>query len=292
MFDMVSTVGLVHSPVSVAGQINIIRNMKQTIKISRILNNITYKQDDNCYAVFWIQNEVEGIEINKTLYKNISNAVFFLNPTFDWKIYKKDTSTSSGYVLFIPRKVLNHPTFKNLHITEVRLFCAHEIPKINLSPGIETRIQSILEMLDELLSTKLKHREDAILALLKTFFIYCDGKCNIKSVITDNNAKSALVYKFKKSINRHITQYHEVGYYAQLLNVSGKYLNECVNGVLGVKAKHLIDEQLVMRSRYNLKFTDKTIKEVGYELGFSSPDYFSYFIKKHTGYTPSQLRKS
>ncbi len=266
--------------------------MEQAIKISRILSKTTCQPNGTSYAVCWVQNEVEGIEINKTLYKNVSNAVFFLNPAFNWKILKKDTSTSSGYVLSIPKQVLNHPTFKNLHITEVRLFSAHEIPKINLSPGIETRIQAILEMLDELLSTNLKHREEAILALLKTFFVYCDGQCNIKSVITDNNAKSTLVYKFKKSINRYITQYHEVGYYANLLNVSDKYLNECVKGVLGVKAKHLIVEQLVMRSRHDLKFTDKTIKEVGYTLGFSSPDYFSYFIKKHTGYSPSQLRKS
>ncbi len=266
--------------------------MERAIKISRILSKVTSQQHDNCYAVFWIQNEVEGIEINKSFYKNVSSAVFFLNPAFNWKIFKKDTSISSGYVLLIPKQVLNHPAFKNLHITQVRFFSTNEIPKISLSPGIETRLQSILEMIDELLSTDLNHREDAILALLKTFFVYCDGKCNIKSVITDNNAKSALVYKFKKSIDQYIVQYHEVGDYATLLNVSGKYLNECVRGVLGVNAKSLIDEQLVMRSRHDLKFTDKTIKEIGYELGFSSPDYFSYFIKKHTGYTPSQLRKS
>lgn len=207
--------------------------MKQdSIKISRILSKTTSNRDVDCFAVFWIQNGVKGIEINKTLYKNVSNAVFFLNPSHVWKIFKKDNSTSSGYVLLIPTQILNHPTFKNLHITEVRLFSADEIPKINLSPGIETRIQSILEMLDELISTNLKHREEAILSLLNTFFVYCDGKCNIKSFITDNNAKSALVYKLKKSINQHITQYHQVGYYANLLNVSDKYLNECVKDVL------------------------------------------------------------
>lgn len=264
-----------------------------SIKISRILNKTASDNNDGGYTVCWIQNGVQGIEINNTLYKKeVSNAVYFLNPNLHWKILKKETSVSSGYTLFIPKEILNHPTFKNLHITEVRLFNTNEIPKINLTPGIETRIQSILEMLDELLSTNLKHREDAILALLNTFFVYCDGKCNIKSVITDNNAKSALVYRFKKSINQYVAQCHEVGYYANILSVSDKYLNECVKEVLGVNAKHLIDEQLVMRSRHSLKFTDKTIKEVGYELGFSSPDYFSYFLKRHTGFTPSQLRKS
>lgn len=262
------------------------------IKISRILKKTIINQNNEFYTVLWIQNDVEGVVINKILYRNVSNAVFFFNPVYNWKILKKDSSTSSGYVLLIPKQILNHPIFKRLHITEVRLFSGDEIPKINLSPGIEARIQSILEMIDELISTNLKHREEAILSLLNTFFVYCDGKCNIKSVITDNNAKTALVYKFKKCIDRHVSQQHQVGYYADTFNVSSKYLNECVREVLGVNAKQLIDNQLVIRSRNRLKFTDKTIKEIGYELGFSSPDYFSYFLKKQTGSTPSQLRKS
>ncbi|WP_020528778.1 helix-turn-helix domain-containing protein [Flexithrix dorotheae] len=262
------------------------------IKISRILNKITSHQDADSYVVCWVQNGVKGIEINKTLYKNVSNAVFFLNTSYEWKIIKNDSTTSSGIVLFIPKDILNHPTFNKLHITEVRLFSNNEIPKINLSPGIETRIQSIFEMLDELISTNLKHREEAIVSLLNTFFIYCDGKCNIKSVISDNNSKSALVYKFKKTMDKRISEYHRVSEYASILNVSDKYLNECVNSVLGVSAKSLITEQLVMRSRYALKFTDKSFKEIAFELGFSSPDYFSSFCKAQMGISPTQLRNS
>ena len=265
---------------------------QESIKISRIVAKITAKQNDNCYAVCWIKNGTEAIEINKKQYKDVSNAVYFLSPALDWKIVKEDATASSGYVLYIPKNILNHPIFKNLHITQVRLFSVDEIPKINLSPGIETRVQAILEMIDELLSTNLKHREDAILSLLNTFFVYCDGKCNIKSVITDKNAKSTLVYKFKKSVDRFVTQNHDVGFYANSLNVSDKYLNQCIKEVLGVNAKGLINEQLIMRFRNSLKFTDKTIKEIGYELGFSSPDYFSYFVKKNTGHTPSQIRMS
>jgi len=65
-----------------------------------------------------------------------------------------------------------------------------------------------------------------------------------------------------------------------LLNVSDKYLNECVKEILGINTKNLIDEQLTMRARYQLKFTDHSIKEISYDLGFSSPEYFSFFFKK------------
>lgn len=261
------------------------------IRISRINDEITSNAEEGTYAVCWVKNEIQGIEIDGIVYNNVANAVFFLNPVFNWKIINADTNIWSGYVLYLPPNILNHPTFKNLHISEVRLFSAGEIPKINLTPGIEKRIQAILEMLDELLSTNLKHREEAILSLLNTFFVYCDGKCNIKSVISQSNSKSTLVYRLKKTIDQRIAEYHEVGDYARLLNVSDKYLNECVKETLGVNAKNLIDEQLTMISRHQLKFTDNSIKEISYELGFSSPEYFSFFFKKQTGKTPTQVRR-
>ncbi|WP_304238502.1 hypothetical protein [Jiulongibacter sediminis] len=79
---------------------------------------------------------------------------------------------------------MDNPVFNKLHITQVRYFkSTDDIPKINLSPGIEKRVKSILEMLDELISTNLANREQAVLSLLNTFFVYCDGKCNIKTFI-------------------------------------------------------------------------------------------------------------
>lgn len=248
-----------------------------SIKVSSITNKITSKQSDDSYTVCWIKNDIVEIQINGIKYNDVENAVFFLHPSYDWKIIKKDSTISSGYVLYLPRNVLSDPTFKNLHIAEISLLVNNEIPKINLAPGIEKRVQSILEMLDELVSTNLANKEEAILGLLHTFFVYCDGKCNIKSNITDNNSRSALVYKFKKTIDARISQMHLVSAYATSLHVSDKYLNECIQDVLGTNAKSVIDEQLVMRSRYELKFTDKTVKEIAFGLGFSSPEYFSSF---------------
>lgn len=266
----------------------------QAIKISPIINKvISSRSQEDHYTLCWIQNDIDQIEINKTKYKNVSNSVFFFTPDVNWKIYKNGMSTSSGYLLYIPKYILDYPAFKNLHITQVRFFKSiDEIPKINLSPGIEKRVQSILEMLDEFSSTNLANKEEAILSLLNTLFVYCDGKCNIKSFISDNNQKTALVYKFRKNIEKLFPKYHKVSAYARLLNVSDKYLNECVKEILGTNAKSLIDEKLLMTARYELKFTDKPIKEIAYDLGFSSPYYFSYFLKKHTDLSPSQTRKS
>ena len=262
------------------------------IKIFPLINKTTLKSEENYYTVCWFQKGVMSFEINNVVYQNISNSIFFLNPGVNWKITKKESSVSSGYILYLPTEILDNPLLSNLHINEVRLFASVEIPKINLAPGIEIRIRALLEMLDELIGSQLKHKDDAIISLLNTFFVYCDGQCNIKSIIAEDNSKKTIVYKFKKLIDKRLHEYHEVGDYARFLNISKNYLNECVNEALGVNAKSLITEQRIMRSRHELKFSDKSVKEISFEMGFSSPDYFSYFLKKHTGMSPSILRQN
>jgi len=263
-----------------------------SVSISQIIKQTTSKHQGDYFTVCWIKNEVTGIEINRVLHKHVSNTIFFLAPQYQWKIVKKDSTSSAGYMLSLAHEILNNPMLSKLYINKVRLLHASEIPIIKLSPGIEKRTQAILEMIDELIGSQLNHKEDAILSLLNTFFVYCDGQCNIKSRGSSTNTKTNVVYKFKKLVDKHITNYHEVAAYANLLNISPKYLNECVKEVLNVSSKSIIIEQLLMRSRHALKFSNTSIKEISFELGFSSPDYFSYFFKIHTGTTPSALRKS
>ena len=260
------------------------------IKIHRITEAITSKPEGGKLYVCWIQNEIEGIEIDGNFHNNVSNSIIYLSRNSDWKIFGGKDKDFSGYVMALEPSVLNNSLLSKLHINEIRIFNPSEIPIINLSPGIATRTQAILEMIDELIGSELNHKDEAIHSLLNTFFVYCDGQCNIKSNITENGSKRAIVYSFKKLVNKHLSQYHEVADYADMLNISPKYLNECVKTVLGFTAKGIIAEQLLMQSRHRLKFSDQTIKEISYELGFSSPEYFSSFFKSRTGKTPSSLR--
>lgn len=109
---------------------------------------------------------------------------------------------------------------------------------------------------------------------------------------SEHNNKAVLVYKFVRLLSNKVTEVQKVSQYARKLNVSTTYLNECTHYVLGESTKSLIIEQLVMRSRRALKFTDKSVKEIAYDLGFSSPDYFSSFCKKHIGLSPSEYKNA
>lgn len=263
-----------------------------TINISKIVKNVSHSTDDSDYAVCWVKDEIKGVEIDGVLYPNISNSIFFLDNKLQWKLYTRENSVNAGYILQLSQEILSNPLLSKLHINQVRLFNSGTIPLFKLSPGIEKRTQAILEMIDELLGSHLNNKEDALISLLNTFFVYCDGQCNIKSIIEKNQTKANIVYAFKQLVDKNIVKSHEVGYYASQLNISAKYLNECVQEVLNISSKSIIIEQLLIRARHALKFTNRTIKEISYDLGFSTPDYFSYFFKTQTGTNPSALRRS
>ena len=74
------------------------------------------------------------------------------------------------------------------------------------------------------------------------------------------------------------------------MHISSKQLNQHVKTVMGVTAKHLIKEQLLIHARRDLKFTDRSIKEIALYLGFNEPFHFSTFFKKSTGIAPSDFR--
>ncbi|WKN31514.1 AraC family transcriptional regulator [Porifericola rhodea] len=261
-----------------------------SINITQISHKVCSAGNTDNYVVCWVKNKVASININQEEYSQVSNSIFFFAPQVQWMIHPETDTGTCGYILYIAKEVLDHPLLSNLHINKVRIFNTGEIPLFKLTPGIEKRTQAILEMIDELLGSQLNHKDDAILSLLNTFFIYCDGRCNIKSIVTDNKTKTTIVYKFKKLVDENLSLYHEVADYARLLHISPKYLNECVKEILLVSAKSIIIEQLLIKSRHFLKFSDKSIKEISFELGFSSPEYFSSFFKTHSGSSPSSLR--
>ena len=60
--------------------------------------------------------------------------------------------------------------------------------------------------------------------------------------------------------------------------------------VLGKSAKHVIIEKLIAESKKMLSYTNYTISQIAYELGFSDEGNFTNFFKKHTKKNPSEMR--
>ena len=103
--------------------------------------------------------------------------------------------------------------------------------------------------------------------------------------------KERIAHQFKILIARHFIESKEVGFYADQLYITPKYLSEVLLETTGKTAKELINEHLFLEAKSLLRQTPMTIKEIAYWLGFEDQSYFVRAFKKHAGVTPAIYRR-
>lgn len=101
---------------------------------------------------------------------------------------------------------------------------------------------------------------------------------------------TSLIRKFNLLLETHYKEEHEVSFYAQALHKSPKTLSNLFNIFRYPSPSRLIHHRLILEAKRYLYYTDKTAKEIAYELGFANPAHFSRFFKLKTGTNISHIR--
>jgi AraC-like DNA-binding protein len=78
--------------------------------------------------------------------------------------------------------------------------------------------------------------------------------------------------------------------YANGLSIHVNYLNRTVKEVTGKSTTTHIAERVVAEAITLLQYTDWSVADIAYALGFEYPNYFSNFFKKMTGNIPKAYR--
>lgn len=135
---------------------------------------------------------------------------------------------------------------------------------------------------------------DLLVAYCNLVFTYI-GKCYKRQFETRQPLYNNIVVQFKKLLDTYYTErlneLPSVQYFAEKLNLSTNYFGDLIKHNTDKTASEIIHDKIITEAKIKLKSTDKTIAEIGYNLGFEYPTYFARLFKKNTGKTPSQFRK-
>jgi len=105
------------------------------------------------------------------------------------------------------------------------------------------------------------------------------------------NARAALVARFREKIETHLRSGLSVAQYAKALNVTPARLRAACIEVTGKTPMRVLEERLVLEAKRNLTYTNMTIAQIAYYLGFTDPAYFSRFFSKLAGESPAAFRR-
>ncbi|RFS16799.1 helix-turn-helix transcriptional regulator [Emticicia sp. C21] len=108
---------------------------------------------------------------------------------------------------------------------------------------------------------------------------------------TDKLSRFEIVGKsFRELLERNYTQLKRPTDYAQLLNISTPYLNECIKETTGHPVSYHIQQRIILEAKRLLYHSDKSVKEIAIALGYDDYPYFSRLFTKVTGMSALTFR--
>lgn len=93
-------------------------------------------------------------------------------------------------------------------------------------------------------------------------------------------------------LSRHCRTHRSVSFYAEMLNITPKYLSREIKRITGRTVQEWINRLTIMEMKKQLNIPGRTIMQISEDMEFSSPSAFVQFFKLHTGTTPLKYRKS
>lgn len=100
-----------------------------------------------------------------------------------------------------------------------------------------------------------------------------------------------LTRAFREAVEERFRETRRIADYASAVGISPTHLNRVCRQVTGSSALGLIERRIALEARRMLLFSGLPIKQIGSELGYDDPAYFSRFLTRVLGKSPALFRR-
>ncbi len=167
-----------------------------------------------------------------------------------------------------------------------------DLPEAQVMPGT-TALSSVLTgLLAEAESPGAGH--DAAMRAHLTLLLVAVGRHGLQSSPSANDADRSRVHAgaFRHLVSRQFRETRRIADYAERIGISRAHLNRVCRKVLGASALEVIERRIALEARRQLLFSSLSIKQIGAELGYDDPAYFTRFVTRALGASPAAIRRA
>lgn len=101
-----------------------------------------------------------------------------------------------------------------------------------------------------------------------------------------------IIFDVKEVIDEHFSNRLSNADLVHLINKNGIDAQALVQEKVGISISKLLSKKRLVESKRKIAFTDKSIQEISFEMGYKDDAYFNRVFKNTTGHTPSQFRSN
>ena len=179
---------------------------------------------------------------------------------------------------------------------------SHDYGKFNYAPVCsltDEQAAHLLTIVDQLIvianhtEEELPHRHQALLAQLAVGYEFLNYYRREQDKQWTENRQVELFNRFCDLVVKHYRESREIKYYADLLNLTPKYLSKVIRTAAGISPVEWIEQYVTAQAKRLIEsHATPTLQETAYLLGFSEPTSFYRYFKRVTGMTAKQYRDS
>ncbi len=165
-------------------------------------------------------------------------------------------------------------------------------PCIELTDADVAEIRQLFGLIKTMLrSDKEIHKSNIIQTLFTTVFYILSDINQRRELRTKQGRCEVIFEQFTQLLQEHHKRERNVGFYAEQMNITPKYLSSVIKEISGKTAARWIDEYVILEAKTLLKYSGMSIQEIANALNFSTQSFFGKYFKQHTGYSPSRFKR-
>lgn len=259
---------------------------------SKNRKQLTLPHRTDFYHIIWIKKGSPTHLVDFNPVKLSKNSILFINKA---QVHLFDSSEryDGEVILFTDSffcKTREDVAFLNSTILFNDLL---ETTSLKLD-GATKRLVGLLELIRaELPHGNSGFQRDVLQNYLHNFLLLCDAekrKQGFKEIPKGADRDYSIL--FTSLVNEHFSKVRSVHEYAEMMHMPEKRLSRATAQVFGKSPKEIISDRVLLEIKRLLVHTNKSIKEIGFELGFNEPTNFIKYFRQQSGQTPSEFREN
>lgn len=233
------------------------------------------------YEVLWFtsvkKQEAHCIDFIK--YPIADNQLFLLLPD---QVHSMDRAGKTGFVFAMSRDF-----FERLIAADIFKLFYHSVNFSVVVPDTHGNLfQTLIKLIQ--LENETGKRPAILESYLRSWFLHC---IELEKAVQRDDRPDSRMQALIESVEVNFKDERKSSFYANELSLSAKRLNELTKETFGKTISQLINDRLILEAKREISCSEKPIKEISYELGFTEPSYFTRFFGKQTGFSPEDFRK-
>ncbi|CAC9974663.1 MULTISPECIES: helix-turn-helix domain-containing protein [Flavobacterium] len=156
----------------------------------------------------------------------------------------------------------------------------------------QTLMNIVREIVNELKVDALR-KDEVLVSYLKIFLVLATRiKLEQQSIenVNGNEKQTLIIQNLRNAIEDNFRTKHSASDYADMLHVTPTVLARTAKNHFNMTLSDLITERIIVEAKRELYLTNKTVKEIAYELGYDDEYYFSRVFKGKTDISPQIYR--